>query len=216
MCKQHQFERGEDYGNKTMVATILGINNPSADARGRQVDEIYDLFLKKFICGFGIYPNAKDVELFFTYFRQAKKFPNAAELRRMESIIEETKDHEFDTMINKKELSIEFVYQFLLTSCCHTGAGQKDNCRKNSDEKKKDEKKKEVEDCCICLEKLDDEKGQQVVKLSCQHSFHLGSKNASASECSGILKWILKNNNCPMCKAVVINEELFRAKPGKV
>ena len=47
-----------------------------------------------------------------------------------------------------------------------------------------------MNDCAICLEKIENEEK----KLQCKHSFHL----------SCITEW--KNNTCPLCRAIIVPE----------
>lgn len=54
--------------------------------------------------------------------------------------------------------------------------------------------------CCLCMEEF--EENEKVYKLPCDdnsHYFHINSKSNN-SECSGIEKWFLENNTCPMCR----------------
>ncbi|KAL3109393.1 hypothetical protein niasHT_015238 [Heterodera trifolii] len=57
--------------------------------------------------------------------------------------------------------------------------------------------------CAICLGAY--EIGDKVRTLPCEHQFH--------SEC--VDEWIKKHNNCPSCRAQILNVELFRnARPN--
>ena len=49
--------------------------------------------------------------------------------------------------------------------------------------------------CTICLDELNN--GEPIVKLSCNHKFH---ENCAYS-------WLDKNNTCPMCRKIIINQE---------
>ena len=62
--------------------------------------------------------------------------------------------------------------------------------------------KKEYHDsCCICQDKMT--KGQEVVTLSCMHTFHIHYQTKE-NECLGIESWLAKSDECPLCKQKVI------------
>ena len=58
--------------------------------------------------------------------------------------------------------------------------------------------------CCICQDSF--KKGDVILKLPCNdkpHYFHKGESEG----CDGILPWLYKNNNCPICRTEFPRED---------
>lgn len=53
---------------------------------------------------------------------------------------------------------------------------------------------KQKKECCLCLSAF--ENNDKFYELPCGHCFHDDSKD----ECGGIIKWLEKNNTCPVCR----------------
>lgn len=53
---------------------------------------------------------------------------------------------------------------------------------------------KQKKECCLCLSAF--ENNDKFYELPCGHCFHDDSKD----ECGGIIKWLEKNNTCPICR----------------
>lgn len=63
-----------------------------------------------------------------------------------------------------------------------------------------DKKKQYICQCSICLEDIYDISYSKFISLPCEHIFH--------TKC--ISKWKNKNNTCPMCRAVISNDDHIR------
>lgn len=50
--------------------------------------------------------------------------------------------------------------------------------------------------CTICLENF--APGEEITHLPCDHYFHL--KSNATNECHGIVSWLRKSNECPLCR----------------
>ena len=65
--------------------------------------------------------------------------------------------------------------------------------------------------CCVCQEEISE--GDLVVRLTCQHAFHRGSKyklaqedrllSAKETDCQGVEEWLKRSGTCPVCRSEV-------------
>jgi hypothetical protein len=148
---------------------------------GKSVEEsarLYDLFLRRFISCFGIFPSTEDTEASFNFYRHEGRFPNQIELTEMDFILQEANNVNGDNHQRKKP-AVENLDKLAKYTASHE---MKDTA------------------CAICLSNL--VKGDVITSLpSCGHIFHHGSFRKDL--CEGIYKWLGKNNECPVCRKVV-------------
>lgn len=182
MCKKYKATTGQD--DKLMVANILGESV-------HHIEDIYNLFLTRFICCFGIFPSKEDTENSFSFFLHAKRFPSPAEMTEVAFHLQEASDlHASSSSSSSKKKKNNIDKLAALTSIISTGLA---GLAKDTD-------------CCICLETF--KVGDLVTRLECTHTFHYGSLSSSSSPsapsagCGGISTWLLTNDSCPVCKKI--------------
>jgi hypothetical protein len=53
--------------------------------------------------------------------------------------------------------------------------------------------------CCVCQEEISP--GDQVIRLECNHSFHLGKlEDTTSTGCQGVQEWLKRSAACPICR----------------
>lgn len=171
MCKQ---TKGP--ADQQLAANILG-----QSPRSPYIEQMYNLFLTRFICCFGIYPSATDTESSFSFFLHAQRFPNPVELTEVAFHLQEAEE----LGGGEKKLVKNNLSKLEVLSTTGT-------------------KELPSEDCCICLEPF--KTGERTTRLQCcKRVFHYGTVVvSSSSSCGGISTWLLTNSRCPMCNATFV------------